>query len=111
MMSHMNLIQVIIMGKTKFSSDWHRKVAELIKVNWTIIEIAKNLKVNPATVSKSVRDYSYLVLKDVKPVCFGHKSVAYLTEEEMLEGYKIPKYKELSKSEKQIYDEKEKRSN
>ena len=38
---------------------------------------------------------------------FGYKNQAYYTEEEMINGYVVPKYEELSPKEKEIYDKKE----
>jgi hypothetical protein len=38
---------------------------------------------------------------------FGIKNEAYYTEEEMIIGYVIPKYEELSPEEKKIYDKEE----
>jgi hypothetical protein len=35
---------------------------------------------------------------------FGYKNEEYFTEEEMIIGYVIPKYEELSPEEKEIYD-------
>lgn len=90
--------------KKNFSKHWHIKVAELIIANRTMDEIAKYLNVNVSIVRKSVRDYSYLTIKKISPVCFGYKNTAYFTEEEMLDGYKPPKYSDLSETEKQIYD-------
>ena len=37
-------------------------------------------------------------------ICFGYKNQEYYTEEEMIIGYIIPKYEELSPEEKEIYD-------
>ena len=37
-------------------------------------------------------------------ICFGYKNQEYYTEEEMIIGYVIPKYEELSPEEKEIYD-------
>jgi hypothetical protein len=37
-------------------------------------------------------------------ICFGYKNQEYFTEEEMINGYIIPKYEELSPEEKEIYD-------
>ena len=39
-----------------------------------------------------------------KRICFGYKNQEYYTEEEMIIGYIIPKYEELSPEEKEIYD-------
>lgn len=86
------------------SEDWHRKVAEMVKANWTLQEIASQLKVHVDTVRLSVQRYMHLLREEVTPICFGHKNEAYLTEEEMLEGYKPPKYSDLSIDEKLIYD-------
>lgn len=95
------------------SEDWHRKVVEMVKANWTLQEIATQLKVHLDIVRLSVQKYMYLLCDDVPGICFGHKNEAYLTEEEMLEGYIPPKYSDLSIDEKIIYDgkEKKKRSN
>ena len=41
--------------------------------------------------------------KDVTFAYFGYKDEAYLTEKEMIQGYKAPKYSELSVAEKEIY--------
>lgn len=41
---------------------------------------------------------------NLQSVCFGHKNQQYYTEEEMIIGYVIPKYEELSPEEKEIYD-------
>jgi len=38
---------------------------------------------------------------------FGYKNEEYFTEEEMIIGYVIPKYEELSLQEKEIYDKEE----
>jgi hypothetical protein len=38
---------------------------------------------------------------------FGYKNVEYFTEEEMINGYVVPKYEELSPEEKEIYDKEE----
>ena len=86
------------------SEDWHRKVAEMLKANWTLQEIATQLKVHVDTVRLSVQKYMYLLREEVTPICFGHKNEAYLTEEEMLEGYKPPTSSDLSIDEKLIYD-------
>ena len=86
------------------SEDWHRKVAEMVKANWTLQEIATQLKVHVDTVRLSVQKYMYLLREEVTPICFGYKNEAYLTEEEMLEGYKPPKYSDLSIDEQLIYD-------
>jgi len=86
------------------SEDWHRKVAEMVKANWTLQEIAKQLNVHVDTVRLSVQKYIHLLKEEVTPVCFGYKNEAYFTEEQMLEGYKPPKYKELSIDEQIIYD-------
>jgi len=37
-------------------------------------------------------------------ICFGYKNQEYYTENEMIIGYVIPKYEELSPEEKEIYD-------
>ncbi len=86
------------------SEDWHRKVAEMVKANWTLDQIALQLKVHVDTVRLSVQKYMHLLREEVTPICFGYKNEAYLTEEEMLEGYQVPTYKELSIDEKIIYD-------
>lgn len=86
------------------SEDWHRKVAEMVKANWTLDEIASQLKVHVDTIRLSVQKYMYLLREEVTPICFGYKNEAYLTEEEMLEGYQVPTYKELSIDEQIIYD-------
>jgi len=40
-------------------------------------------------------------------ICFGYKNQEYYTENEMIIGYVIPKYEELSSEEKEIYDKEE----
>jgi len=93
------------------SDSWHRRVVELIKADWTIEEIAKHLDVCNKSVRNSIEKYGHLIIDNSSKIYFEHKNEPYCTEEEMLTGYIIPDYFELSKSEKQIYDEKEKRSN
>ena len=39
----------------------------------------------------------------VNGVSFGSKTQAYMTEEEMINGYQTPSYNELSKEEKKIW--------
>lgn len=93
--------------------NWHRKVVELVKAGYTIEKIAELLDVTPNTVRLSIQRNMYLLSEDVPGIHFGYKNEAYLTEEEMLNGYKPPKYSDLSETEKQLYDEQEekKRSN
>jgi hypothetical protein len=38
---------------------------------------------------------------------FGYKNQEYYTEEEMINGYVVPNYEELSPEEKEIYDKEE----
>lgn len=104
--------QIKYNGPKREHENWHRKVAEFIKAGWTIERIAEQLEVSPSTVRTSVQRNLNLLMEDSIPICFGYKNEAYLTEEEMLEGYKLPKYSDLSETEKQLYDgKKEKRNN
>ena len=87
--------------------NWHRKVVELVKAGYSIEKIAELLSVTPNTVRLSIQRNMYLLSDNVPGICFGYKNEAYLTEEEMLDGYKAPKYSDLSNIEKQVYDEQE----
>ena len=42
-------------------------------------------------------------LKRITSADLGYKNESYLSEEEMIQGYKVPSYEELSASEKEIY--------
>lgn len=47
----------------------------------------------------------------VNGVSFGSKNQAYMTEEEMINGYQPPSYSELSKEEKKIWRQREQQGN
>lgn len=42
-------------------------------------------------------------VKNINPVDLGYKNESYLSEEEMIQGYVVPTFNELSESEKEIY--------
>jgi hypothetical protein len=42
-------------------------------------------------------------VKNINSVNLGYKNESYLSEEEMIQGYIVPTFNELSESEKEIY--------
>lgn len=60
-----------------------------------------------AEISKHRKSKNKVFTKDVTFAYFGSKDEAYFSEEEMINGYKAPKYSELSKQEKELWHEKE----
>jgi len=42
-------------------------------------------------------------VKNINTVDLGYKNESYLSEEEMIQGYVVPTFNELSESEKEIY--------
>ena len=42
-------------------------------------------------------------IKNINTVDLGYKNESYLSEEEMIQGYIVPTFNELSESEKEIY--------
>jgi len=54
-------------------------------------------------ISKSAKKAIDYERSFVNGVSFGNKNQAYMTEEEMINGYQAPSYNELSKEEKKIW--------
>ncbi len=88
------------------SVDWHMKVARMYNLKWSMQEIADYFKVNMETVHHSITLHSEITgwYDHTVGVIFGSKNEAYQTEKEALKGYKPPKYADLSKEEKTIYN-------
>lgn len=89
--------------------DFHRKVYHFIACGYTAEEIVtffigrslKEIEESIAYHAENTKWYDHVY----EGVCFGYKTTAYFKEEEMLKGYVAPKYKDLSESEKEIFDQ------
>lgn len=75
------------------------KVNTYLKAGWKVDEIADHLGVS----KNLLRSYYKMIPLIVAP-SLGHKNESYLSENEMIQGYKVPTYDELSESEKEIFN-------
>ena len=74
---------------------------------FSIICILRKRKYNEeyfSNESKMQLDRERSIQLETNRICFGYKNQEYYTENEMIIGYVIPKYEELSPEEKEIYD-------
>lgn len=79
-------------------TDFKRKVNTFLLAGWKLDEIADHFGIS----RKSL--YNYYKLKyTYKVVTMGYKNETYATEEEMIQGYKVPTFEELSNDEKILY--------
>ena len=97
------------MGRNR---DWHRKIAIMVKGGCSPIQIADILK---DTTEDEVRSSILIHQKDTLwyvntmfegKAYLGHKTESCLDENIMLNGYPDYSYKELTKDEKSIYNNK-----
>jgi len=80
---------IILQLRKDFINSKHKEYAKIIKcVNAEIYNHRKNR-------TKKV--------KNINSVDLGYKNESYLSEKEMIQGYKVPTFSELSESEKEIY--------
>jgi hypothetical protein len=80
---------IILQLRKDFINSKHKEYAKIIKcVNAEIYNHRKNR-------TKEI--------KNINSVDLGYKNESYLSEKEMIQGYKVPTFNELSESEKEIY--------
>lgn len=77
-----------------------RRIFNLIRRGKTIYQIVKIEKVTVSSLHLLFQE----IEKPVSRGVIGFRDTAYDTEEYLINGYQIPKYEELSKSEQLIYD-------
>ncbi len=74
---------------------------------WNILQKRRNMVENFSKKALEQVQREYKKSLEKNKIHFGYKNVEYYTEEEMINGYVVPKYEELSPEEKEIYDKKE----
>ena len=74
------------------------KVNTYFNAGWKVDEIANHLGVS----NNTLRSYYQMIPLIIAP-SLGFRNETYFTEQELIEGYKIPTYDELSESEKEIF--------
>lgn len=84
----------------RLSHEERSKVFDLINRGFGVYAIIKQVDVSISSLTLLFSD----IAKPVSKLKLGYKNEAYCTEEEMIQGYKVPTYDELSESEKNIYN-------
>ena len=77
---------------------------ESVVINYIILQRQNRLKEYYSRESKVQLERERQKELDKKKVYFGHKNESYMTEDEMLEGFKCS-YEDLSEIEKYVYNE------
>jgi len=77
---------------------------ESVVINYIILQRQNRLKEYYSRESKLQLERERQKELDKKKVYFGHKNESYMTEDEMLEGFKCS-YEDLSEIEKYMYNE------
>jgi hypothetical protein len=77
---------------------------ESVVINYIILQRQNRLKEYYSRESKIQLERERQKELDKKKVYFGHKNESYMTEDEMLEGFKCS-YEDLSEIEKYMYNE------
>jgi adenylate kinase family enzyme len=78
--------------------------SEQFRIIWNILQKRRNMVENFSKKAAEELQREYVKKLERNKIHFGHKDVEYSTEEEMLIGYIVPTYEELSPEEKEIYD-------
>ena len=76
------------------------KVFDLINRGVGVYAIIKQVDVSISSLTLLFSD----IAKPVSKLKLGYKNDTYCSEDEMIQGYQIPTYDELSESEKNIYN-------
>lgn len=87
------------MKPQRYIREFKWKVNTFLLAGWKLDEIADHF----GMCKKTLRSY-YEMSYTYKIVTMGYKNETYMTEEEMIQGYKAPTFEELSSSEKLIYE-------
>lgn len=75
------------------------EVIDLINRGFGVYAIVKQVNVSISSLTLLFSD----IAKPVSKLKLGYKNDTYQSEEEMIKGYQIPTFEELSESEKTIY--------
>jgi len=88
-----------ILETSKQIAQFKSKVNTYFKAGWKVDEIAVHLGVS----NNTLRSYYQMIPLIIAP-SLGCRKETYFTEQELIEGYKVPTYDDLSESEKEIYN-------